>query len=110
MCNGKENPFNLHHTLNPFSFQYLEKSGVNNLQREHFSFSTKIFIGEFLKPTGMMSENGEEKYVTLNENEMIADVDKIRKENGWKPRVRVPQQPTTQAASNSGASLATQQV
>ena len=97
-----------HHTLNPF--QYLEKSGVNNLQREHFSFSTKIFIGEFLKPTGMMSENGEEKYVTLNENEMIADVDKIRKENGWKPRVRVPQQPTTQAASNSGSSLATQQV
>ena len=35
-----------------------------------------------------MSENGEEKYVTLNEQEMIDDVDKIRKENGWKPRVK----------------------
>ena len=69
--------------------QFLEKSGVKDLQREHFSFSTKIFIGEFLKPTGMMSDNGEEKYVTLNEAEMIADVDKIRKENGWKPRKRI---------------------
>ena len=74
--------------LKTFMFhQYLEKSGIKDLQREHFSFSTKIFIGEFLKPTGM-SENGEEKYVTLNEQDMMEDVDKIRKENGWKPRVR----------------------
>ena len=54
------------------------------MSRDHFSFSTRIFIGDFYKPTGMM-ENGEEKYIQLNEEEMIADVDKIRKENGWKP-------------------------
>ena len=47
----------------------------------------------------MMSDNGEEKYVTLNEAEMIADVDKIRKENGWKPRVRGSGPATVQAAS-----------
>ena len=84
-------------------FQFLEKSGVRNLQREHFSFSTKIFIGEFLKPTGMMSDNGEEKYVTLNENEMIADVDKIRKENGWKPRIRTSGGPAPPAGAPAPA-------
>jgi hypothetical protein len=31
-------------------------------------------------------ENGEEKYASLNEREMLEDVDKIRSENGWKPR------------------------
>lgn len=75
-----------------FALQYLEKNGITDLSREHFSFSTKVFIGEFLKPTGMM-ENGEEKYVRLTEDEMIAEVDKIRAENGWKPRKRPGEQP-----------------
>jgi hypothetical protein len=66
--------------------RYLEKNGMNNLGREHFSFSTKIFIGDFLKPTGACGDNGEEKYLKLNEKEMLDDVDKIRRENGWKPR------------------------
>ncbi len=69
-------------------FQYLEKNGLTHLSREHFSFSTKIFIGEFLKPTGVSGEDGEEKYLRLDEKEMLDDVDKIRKENGWKPRKR----------------------
>ena len=64
----------------------MEKNGITDLSREHFSFSTKVFIGEFLKPTGVMMDNGEEKYVTLGEKEMLEDVDKIRAENGWKPR------------------------
>ena len=75
-------------------FQYLEKNGMDNLTRDHFSFSTKIFIGEFLKPTGLRGDDGEEKYVTLNEDEMADDVDKIRKENGWKPRKRPSATPT----------------
>ena len=41
-----------------------------------------------MKPTGQ-SENGEEKYIRLNEQEMIVDVEKIRKENGWKVKRRV---------------------
>ena len=70
-------------------FQYIEKNGFEQLHRGHFSFSTKIFIGEFLKPTGMsVGDNGEEKYLRLNENDMLDDVDKIRRENGWKPRKR----------------------
>ena len=69
-------------------FQYLEKTDVQDLKRDHFSFSTKIYIGEFLKPTGQ-SENGEEKYIRLNEEEMAEDVEKIRRENGWKPRRRI---------------------
>ena len=68
--------------------QYLEKKGIKNLQREHFSFSTKVFIGDFLKPTGMSSENGEEKYARLTEKEMYEDIEKLRRENGWKPRRR----------------------
>ncbi len=68
--------------------QHLEKNGMNNLTRDHFSFSTKIFIGEFLKPTGQRGDDGEEKYLRLNEQEMLDDVDKIRKENGWKPLKR----------------------
>jgi hypothetical protein len=46
-----------------YLFQYLEKKGTKNLMREHFSFSTKIFIGDFLRPTGVSENNGEEKYV-----------------------------------------------
>ncbi|XP_059099037.1 bromodomain adjacent to zinc finger domain protein 2B-like [Tigriopus californicus] len=65
--------------------RYLERKGCKDLQREHFSFSTRIFIGDFFKPTGQMMENGEEKYIQLNEDDMIRDVEKIRKENGWKP-------------------------
>ena len=48
-----------------------------------------------------MSENGEEKYVTLNEQEMIEDVDKIRKENGWKPRAKPPIKPVFNPKSQS---------
>ena len=73
------------------------------MSRDHFSFSTRIFIGDFYKPTGMM-ENGEEKYIQLNEEEMIADVDKIRKENGWKPIKR------GNDAANPVASLSTASV
>ena len=61
---------------------------MKDLQREHFSFSTKVFIGDFLKPTGKMNENGEEKYARLTEKEMFEDIDKLRRENGWKPRRR----------------------
>ena len=62
---------------------------MKNLHREHFSFSTKVFIGDFLKPTGMRdSSNGEEKYARLTEKEMYEDIDKLRRENGWKPRRR----------------------
>ena len=72
-----------------FELQYLEKKGVKSLHREHFSFSTKVFIGDFLKPTGMRdSTNGEEKYARLTEKEMYEDIDKLRRENGWKPRRR----------------------
>ena len=62
---------------------------MKSLHREHFSFSTKVFIGDFLKPTGMRdSTNGEEKYARLTEKEMYEDIDKLRRENGWKPRRR----------------------
>jgi hypothetical protein len=71
-----------------FFLQYIEKTDGDDLKRDHFSFSTKVFIGEFLKPTGQ-SENGEEKYIRMNEEEMIVDLEKIRKENGWKTRRRV---------------------
>jgi hypothetical protein len=49
--------------INNFLLQYLEKKGVKDLQREHFSFSTKIYIGDFLRPSGVSQNNGEEKYV-----------------------------------------------
>ena len=41
-----------------------------------------------MKPTGQ-SENGEEKYIRMDEEEMIVDLEKIRKENGWKTRRRI---------------------
>ena len=85
---------------------------MKDLQREHFSFSTKVFIGDFLKPTGKMNENGEEKYARLTEKEMYEDIDKLRRENGWKPRRRgsstksktEPQ--TSKATTNNAASAA----
>ena len=76
---------------------------MNDLTREYFSFSTKVFIGDFLKPTGVMMDNGEEKYITLNEKEMLEDVNKIRAENGWKPRKASTDRPLAQASSSSSS-------
>ena len=84
-----------------FFLQYLEKTNTENLKRDHFSFSTKVFIGEFLKPTGQ-SENGEEKYIRLNENEMEVDLNKIRKENGWKVKRRVSSKTGDHVSNNKG--------
>ena len=53
-------------------------------------------------------ENGEEKYLSLNEKSMLEDYDKIRKENGWKPRkpeaeiVRTPKVYNSSSSNNSG--------
>ena len=94
---------NAYHRRCLFILQHLEKNGMNDLSREHFSFSTKVFIGDFLKPTGVMMDNGEEKYITLNEKEMLEDVNKIRAENGWKPRKASTDRPLAQASS-SGSS------
>lgn len=49
-------------------------------------------------------ENGEEKYLRLNEKEMLEDVDKIRRENGWKPRKKDVPTPTSSSASTTPSS------
>ena len=50
----------------------------------------KLIIGEFLRPSGETDDiTGEEKYVRLNEDQMKDEIDKVRKENGWKPRKRI---------------------
>lgn len=85
------------------NLQYLEKNGVKDIGRENFSFSTRIFIGDFLKPTGVCGDNGEEKYIRMNEKEMLEDVDKIRKENGWKPRKKEAGASKAAASSKVGA-------
>ena len=92
-----------------FDPQYLEKNGMKDLSREYFSFSTKVFIGEFLKPTGVMMDNGEEKYITLNEKEMLEDVNKIRAENGWKPRKASTDKPISHASGSSSKKKEKQQ-
>jgi hypothetical protein len=92
-----------------FALQYLEKRDSRGLNRENFSFSTKIFIGDFLKPTGEMMDNGEERYIRLDEQEMLDDVDKIRRENGWKPRRKTldsqHQAPSQASSSQSAAAV-----
>ena len=71
-------------------FQYLEKRHITSIRRENFSFSTKLIIGDFLRPSGETDDNtGEEKYVRLTEEQMKDEIDKVRKENGWKPRKRI---------------------
>merc|ERR1712106_991775 len=73
----------------PDIIRYLEKRGINNIKRENFSFSTKLIIGDFLRPTGQSDINsGEEKYIHYTEDQMNDEIDKVRKENGWKPRKR----------------------
>ena len=93
-----------------FFFQYLEKKGIKNLQREHFSFSTKVFIGDFLKPTGRCLEHGDEKYVRLSEKEMFDDIDKLRRENGWKPRRRGSKSTLSGNSGNTTAPVTTSAV
>merc|ERR1719233_412303 len=73
----------------PDIIRYLEKRGINNIKRENFSFSTKLIVGDFLRPTGQNDNNtGEEKYIRYTEDQMNDEIDKVRKENGWKPRKR----------------------
>merc|ERR1712106_593799 len=73
----------------PDIIRYLEKRGINNIKRENFSFSTKLIIGDFLRPAGQNDNNtGEEKYMRYTEDQMNDEIDKVRKENGWKPRKR----------------------
>ena len=72
-----------------FILQYLEKRGIHSIKRENFSFSTKLIIGDFLRPTGQTDDiTGEEKYARYTEDQMSDEIDKVRKENGWKPRKR----------------------
>lgn len=49
-------------------------------------------------------DNGEEKYLTLNETSMLEDYDKIRKENGWKPRKPESEVVRTPKAYTKGSS------
>ena len=67
----------------------MEKRGISDIKRENFSFSTKILIGDFLRPSGETDDSGEEKYLRLSEEAMKDEIDKVRKENGWKPRKRI---------------------
>ena len=49
-----------------------------------------MIIGDFLRPSGETDDiTGEEKYLRLTENQMKDEIDKVRKENGWKPRKRI---------------------
>ena len=76
--------------LNVLFLQYLDKRGVTNIRRENFSFSTKLMVGDFLRPSGETDDStGEEKYVRLTEEQMKDEIDKVRRENGWKPRKRI---------------------
>merc|ERR1719445_2499404 len=72
----------------PDIIRYLEKRGITNIKRENFSFSTKLIVGDFLRPSGQVHENGEEVFHRYTEHEMGEEIDKVRKENGWKPRKR----------------------
>ena len=68
----------------------MDKRHVTSIKRENFSFSTKLLVGDFLRPSGETDDiTGEEKYVRLTENQMKDEIDRVRKENGWKPRKRV---------------------
>ena len=80
--------FNIEMTI--LFVQYLDKRRVTAIRRENFSFSTKLIIGDFLRPSGETDDvTGEEKYLRLTENQMKDEIDKVRKENGWKPRKRI---------------------
>ena len=84
--------------------QYLEKRGITNIKRENFSFSTKLIVGDFLRPSGQMDEiSGEEKMQRYTEHEFGEEIDRIRKENGWKPRKRNKQTSSTSSRKSNGA-------
>ena len=53
-----------------------------------------------------MSENGEEKYARLSGKEMYDDIDKLRRENGWKPRRRGSTKSSAKVRENATASPA----
>ena len=52
-------------------------------------------IGDFIKLNGTSEETGQEKFIRYTEKEIIDELDKIRKENGWKPRKRRLAAPST---------------
>ena len=76
--------------------------GQQNIKRENFSFSTKLIVGDFLRPSGQVHENGEEAYHRYTEHEMGEEIDKVRRENGWKPRKRNKPSNSTSSRKSNG--------
>ncbi|CAG0880828.1 unnamed protein product [Cyprideis torosa] len=56
----------------PELLRYLERNGITNFGREHFSFSLRVIAGEYLYPTG------DGNVLTLTAQEMEAQLEEMR--------------------------------
>jgi hypothetical protein len=56
----------------------LEKNNIGDMNRENFSFSSKVLLGDFLQPTV-----GEE-YVRLSEEQVMKRLEELRLSRSFK--------------------------
>jgi hypothetical protein len=63
-----------------FPLQFLEKNNIVDMNRENFSFSSKVLLGDFLQPTV-----GEE-YVRLSEEQVMKRLEELRMSRSLKSR------------------------
>jgi hypothetical protein len=61
-------------------FKFLEKNNIIDMNRENFSFSSKVLLGDFLQPTV-----GEE-YVRLSEEQVMKRLEEMRLSRSLKSR------------------------
>jgi hypothetical protein len=63
-----------------FPHQFLEKNNIVDMNRENFSFSSKVLLGDFLQPTA-----GED-YIRLSEEQVMKRVEELRMARSFKSR------------------------
>lgn len=61
-------------------FKFLEKNSVMDMNRENFSFSSRVLIGDFLQPTV-----GEE-VVRLTEEQVLKQLEELKMSQTSKPK------------------------
>ncbi|KAG8229189.1 hypothetical protein J437_LFUL001061 [Ladona fulva] len=60
---------------------YLEKNGNVDLTKDHFSFNSKLLMGDFLQPMGAITPGGNEECLRLSEVEVARRIEELRLES-----------------------------
>ncbi|XP_071440826.1 bromodomain adjacent to zinc finger domain protein 2A-like isoform X2 [Hetaerina americana] len=78
---------------------FLEKNGTVDLTKDHFSFNSKLLMGDFLQPMGAITPGGNEECLRLSEVEVARRIEELRLSRPWMPHM--PRRPPSESAVNT---------